>query len=102
MCIQPRRKSASGTRLVRGLIVSALKHALAAAGHRASTTVADAALGAFQPEIGGARFGAPCHNDLSECVRTRVVISGTRCPDGGPEPARHRSDGAGRTRASDG
>ena len=34
--------------LVRGLIVGALKHALAEAGHRASTTVADAALGAFQ------------------------------------------------------
>jgi DNA mismatch repair protein MutL len=29
--------------------VGALKHALKAAGHRASTTVADAALGAFQP-----------------------------------------------------
>jgi DNA mismatch repair protein MutL len=35
--------------LVRGLIVGALRHALAAAGHRASTTVAAAALGAFQP-----------------------------------------------------
>jgi len=35
--------------LVRGLIVSALKHALAEAGHRASTTVASAALGAFRP-----------------------------------------------------
>jgi DNA mismatch repair protein MutL len=35
--------------LVRGLIVGALKHALAEAGHRASTTVADAALGAFRP-----------------------------------------------------
>ncbi|SDX49928.1 DNA mismatch repair endonuclease MutL [Litoreibacter albidus] len=34
----------------RGLIVSALKHALADAGHRASTTVASATLGAFQPE----------------------------------------------------
>jgi DNA mismatch repair protein MutL len=34
--------------LVRGLIVSALKHALADAGHRASTTVSDAALGAVQ------------------------------------------------------
>lgn len=34
--------------LVRGLIVSALKHALADAGHRASTTVSDAALGAAQ------------------------------------------------------
>jgi DNA mismatch repair protein MutL len=35
--------------LVRGLIVGALKHALAEAGHRASTTVAGAALGAFRP-----------------------------------------------------
>jgi DNA mismatch repair protein MutL len=35
--------------LVRGLIVGALKHALAEAGHRASTTVADAALGSFRP-----------------------------------------------------
>ena len=33
--------------LVRGLIVSALKHALAEAGHRASTTVGTAALGAL-------------------------------------------------------
>jgi len=34
------------TGLVRGLIVGALKHALAEAGHRASTTIAEAALGA--------------------------------------------------------
>jgi DNA mismatch repair protein MutL len=34
--------------LVRGLIVGALKHTLAEAGHRASTTVAGAALSAFQ------------------------------------------------------
>ncbi len=33
--------------LVRGMIVGALKHALAAAGHRASTTVGTAALAAF-------------------------------------------------------
>ncbi len=38
--------------LVRGLIVSALRHALAEAGHRASTTVSDAALGALRPERG--------------------------------------------------
>ena len=44
--------------LVRGLIVSALKHALATAGHRASTTVTDAALGAFRPETGGMPFAA--------------------------------------------
>jgi DNA mismatch repair protein MutL len=35
--------------LVRGLIVGASKHALAAAGHRASTTVSLAALGSFRP-----------------------------------------------------
>ncbi|MBX7249301.1 MAG: DNA mismatch repair endonuclease MutL [Caulobacteraceae bacterium] len=35
---------------VRGLIVGALKHALASAGHRASTTVANAALGGFRSE----------------------------------------------------
>jgi DNA mismatch repair protein MutL len=39
--------------LVRGLIVGGLRHALEAAGHRASTTVAAAALGAFQPGGGG-------------------------------------------------
>ncbi len=36
--------------VARGLIVSALKHALAEAGHRASSTVADATLGAFRTE----------------------------------------------------
>jgi len=45
---------------VRGLIVSGLRHALAGAGHRASSTVAAGTLGAFQPEarpdLGGARI----------------------------------------------
>ena len=36
--------------IVRGLIVSALRHALANAGHRASTTLAGATLGAMRPE----------------------------------------------------
>ena len=40
--------------LARGLIVSALRHALAEAGHRASTTVAGATLGAMTPEPTGA------------------------------------------------
>ena len=35
---------------VRGLIISGLRHALADAGHRASTTVANATLGAITPE----------------------------------------------------
>ena len=36
--------------LVRGLIIGALRHALAGAGHQASTTVATAALGSFRPQ----------------------------------------------------
>ncbi len=36
--------------LARGLVVSALRHALAGAGHRASSTVGQAALGAFRSE----------------------------------------------------
>lgn len=42
--------------LVRGLIVSALRHALDAAGHRTSTTTSSAALSAFRP--GGAGGGS--------------------------------------------
>ncbi len=38
--------------IVRGLIVGALRTALSAAGHRASTTVSEAALGAFRPHAG--------------------------------------------------
>ncbi len=61
--------------LVRGLIVSALRHALADAGHRASTTVSDYALGriqtgqqpayAYRGRYGGAPQGghAPYRND---------------------------------------
>lgn len=40
---------------VRGLIISGLRHALAEAGHRASTTVADATLGAMTPQPSTAR-----------------------------------------------
>jgi DNA mismatch repair protein MutL len=39
--------------LVRGLMIGALRHALAGAGHHASTTVAGAALGSFRPGQGG-------------------------------------------------
>lgn len=40
--------------LARGLIISSLRHALSEAGHRASTTVAGATLGAMRPEMPGA------------------------------------------------
>ena len=41
--------------VARGLIVSALRHALAEAGHRASSTVAGLTLGALRPEPAGPR-----------------------------------------------
>jgi len=52
--------------LVRGLIVGALKHTLAEAGHRASTTVAGAALSAFQRQ---APSFAPTYQSSSYAVR---------------------------------
>lgn len=58
--------------LIRGTIVSALKHALAAAGHRASTTVSLAALGAARPEQAFAYHGsynAPmAHGNLAQAT----------------------------------
>jgi DNA mismatch repair protein MutL len=45
--------------LVRGLIISALRHALAEAGHRASTTVAAETLGAMRPEQPPTATGTP-------------------------------------------
>ena len=45
--------------LVRGLIVGALRQALAAAGHRASTTVAETALSSFRPGVQGFRYPSP-------------------------------------------
>jgi DNA mismatch repair protein MutL len=56
--------------LVRGLIVSSLKHALHEAGHRASTTVAGDALSSFRPHTTpfAHRAGTPS-NGLSEAGR---------------------------------
>jgi DNA mismatch repair protein MutL len=45
--------------LVRGLIVGALRNALAAAGHRASSTVAASTLAAFRPSAGNVAESAP-------------------------------------------
>src|SRR5215469_6456590 len=46
--------------LVRGLIVGALRNALGAAGHRASSTVANVALAAFRPSAPVSPENAPC------------------------------------------
>ncbi|MEL7099471.1 MAG: DNA mismatch repair endonuclease MutL [Pseudomonadota bacterium] len=61
--------------IARGLIVSALRHALAAAGHRASTTVAVGVLGAMQPE------------------QTAPRVYQMDRPSLGPSPAPQRSPG---------
>jgi len=58
--------------LVRGLIVGALKHALADAGHRASTTVSDAALGAVQGQ----------HSSYNHQLQSRPFIQGGGVPQG--------------------
>jgi DNA mismatch repair protein MutL len=58
--------------LVRGLIVSALKHALAEAGHRAATTVSDSALGAFRPQGHLAAPSAPNGSGWGAQLRTSL------------------------------
>jgi DNA mismatch repair protein MutL len=58
--------------IVRGLIVGALRTALSAAGHRASTTVSDAALGAFRPHTGYSTplpYGRPGGNGYAPMPR---------------------------------
>ncbi len=65
--------------LVRGLIVSALRHALAEAGHRASTTVAGATLGAMRPEPSGPprvyRMDRPSQGALSSAYRAQAPMT---------------------------
>ncbi len=65
--------------LVRGLIVSALKHALAEAGHRASTTVSAAALGAIRAGTPYA-YAATAPRGLAETAARAYA------PDDGPLP----------------
>ncbi|MEE2525366.1 DNA mismatch repair endonuclease MutL [Hyphobacterium sp. HN65] len=60
--------------LVRGLIVGSLRHALAGAGHRASTTVAGFALGRARAE--GAMAGQP-HHAMAAWGRPAAPESGT-------------------------
>jgi DNA mismatch repair protein MutL len=67
--------------LVRGLIVGALRGALAGAGHRASTTVADAALGAFKPGLGGSpRAGTPPSGMAEAAAQFQAPLPGPEAP----------------------
>ena len=78
---------------MRGLIVSALRHALAEAGHRASTTVAGATLGAMRPEPTGARV---YQMDRPSAGRAQRGLSGAGtgvCRNGGHVRARGRGTG---------
>ena len=61
--------------LVRGLIVGGLRHALEAAGHKASTTVATAALGAFQPGTGAPGGGSMPWRQSSALPRELAEIA---------------------------
>ncbi|MCE3232053.1 MAG: mutL [Rickettsiaceae bacterium] len=51
--------------IIRGLIVGALKTALSTAGHRASTTVASAAITSFKPKVNIAHFPRPSYDSVS-------------------------------------
>ena len=88
--------------IVRGLIVSALRHALAESGHRASSTVASATLGAFRPEttprvyqmdrpnpatvrsVYQAQMPTPGFAELNQSYSARVEVIETR-PEGSEE-----------------
>ena len=80
--------------LVRGLIVGALKHALAAAGHRASSTVAAHTLGRFRPGAGApvtghlaeaaSRFQAPLHPQADDFAPAAAAPD-----DAAPEAGAH-------------
>ncbi len=64
--------------LARGLIVSALRHALAEAGHRAAASVGDAALGAFRE--GGARPGLPWGRPSAPSPAAREAAGAWQAP----------------------
>ena len=89
---------------VRGLVVSGLRHALAEVGHRASTTVSDAALGAFtaQPQVQPRVYqmdrprNAPGYSGLAE---TETMFDGqpsARIEEAPQLEAQHRPLGAAR------
>lgn len=78
--------------LVRGLIVGALRHALAEAGHRAATTVSDFALGAMRPGGGGGsapRLSSSAAQGLAEdSLRYQAPLGSAAdaAPQSGPLP----------------
>ncbi len=70
--------------MVRGLIVGAIRHALAAAGHRASSSVTGAALGSFQ---GGSFQAQPVQTHFTQWRPTGSYTGGGGVPTGLAEAA---------------
>ncbi|MFP5469410.1 MAG: DNA mismatch repair endonuclease MutL, partial [Alphaproteobacteria bacterium] len=60
--------------IIRGLIVSALRHALAGAGHRSSTTASLAALGAMRP--GGLPLSRPVQGQIDAAMQFQAPDQG--------------------------
>ena len=75
---------------VRGLIIGALRHALADAGHRTTTTVSDFALGAMRPGTGAgtthfsSRSSSPTRGLAEDSLRYQAPLEST--PAAGPLP----------------
>ncbi|MFX0545157.1 DNA mismatch repair endonuclease MutL [Roseovarius sp. S1116L3] len=65
---------------VRGLIVSGLRHALAEAGHRASSTVAAGTLGAFRPEERSQQTGARVYQMDRPSQQARAASYSAQAP----------------------
>ena len=90
--------------MVRGLIVSGLRHALAEAGHRASMTVSNAALGAFTTETPSQPRvyqmdrprNAPGYSGLAETAAMFDPQPSARIEDAPQLEAQHRPLGAAR------
>ncbi|MEN8739177.1 MAG: DNA mismatch repair endonuclease MutL [Phaeobacter gallaeciensis] len=72
--------------LARGLIVSALRHALAEAGHRASTTVAGATLGAMRPEQATRQSAPHVYQMDRPSMGARAAAYSAQRPDYVPVP----------------
>ena len=78
--------------LARGLIVSGLRHALANAGHRASSTVASATLGAMRPEPTPASGGARIYQMDRPSLGARGASFAAQAPAPAPAPERGFAD----------
>ena len=81
--------------VVRGLVVSALRHALAEAGHRAATTVSTEALGAFRPEAPAGQaqmwrpyLSRPSSGQINQAMAAQAPLEGGFAEGGWPETGR--------------